>query len=114
MLLGRNVAAPEGELDLLARDGPALVVVEVKCGVAPATRDPEWRPADRVRVDAIAARLRAAGRIARRSGGAPRVDVVEVTLGGGAAVRVERFTGVGAARPFPWEEGRRPAMASTT
>lgn len=105
-VLGRNVGAAEGEIDVLARDGEALVAVEVKCGRFGGAAEPVWRPLDRVRVDSIAARCRAAARIAARVGAAAsRVDLVEVRLGERPPFRVEHFRGVAPARPFPWERG---------
>jgi len=104
VVLGRNVEAREGELDVVARDGDTVVVVEVKCGRASGVSDPAWRPVHRVRTGGVAARGVAAARIAARVGAtASRVDVVEVRLDGRARFRLERFGDVGAARPFPWE-----------
>ncbi|MEE2939191.1 MAG: YraN family protein, partial [Planctomycetota bacterium] len=63
-LLGRNLEAPEGELDLLALEGAELVVVEVKAGWCPAwaPEDSPWRPAARLRREPLARRARAAAR----------------------------------------------------
>ncbi|MEL6431135.1 MAG: YraN family protein [Planctomycetota bacterium] len=80
-VLGRNVRAPEGELDVVARDGEVLVVVEVKTSAADAGG--RWRPADHVRPRDVMRRARAARRIAE--GGRSRMDVVEVELAPGHA-----------------------------
>jgi len=78
-LLGRNIRAPEAELDIVGRDGDTLVVVEVKTGRMPRGCDWEtWRPARRITPLAVERRGRAARRIAR--GGRWRVDVVEVVV----------------------------------
>ncbi|MEM1449800.1 MAG: YraN family protein [Planctomycetota bacterium] len=82
-VVGRNVRAAEGELDLVAFDGAVLVVVEVKTGRVPAGRlgpGDRWRPADRVSWIDVRRRAAAARRMAR--GGAWRVDVVEVVTPG--------------------------------
>jgi putative endonuclease len=78
-LVGRNIRAPEAELDIVGRDGDTLVVVEVKTGRMPRGSDwATWRPARRITPLAIERRGRAARRIAR--GGRWRVDVVEVVV----------------------------------
>ncbi len=88
ILIGRNVAADEAELDIVAIDGHTLVVVEVKTGWCPAdtetSRWPQSRPADRVTKTGIARRLRAAGRLAQGAGlHRRRVDTMEVIAGRG-------------------------------
>ena len=105
-ILGRNVAAPEGELDLLAIEGDDVVVVEVKTGWRPAwaPENSRWRPALRLREVSTARRSRAAARLGRRMGRRARVDLVEVhALAGERRVRVTRWTDVG--RP----SGGRPS-----
>ncbi|MEM9801692.1 MAG: YraN family protein [Planctomycetota bacterium] len=76
-IVARNLRAPEGELDLVGRDGPTLVVVEVKTGrVYAPPGGTARRPAERVSRTDVQRRRRAAQRIAR--GGPFRFDVVEV------------------------------------
>jgi putative endonuclease len=73
-ILARRLRTPWAELDLVGREGATLVVVEVKTGRA----GPRFRPAMRVRAEALARLERAARGLAR---GAPwRVDVLEVRL----------------------------------
>lgn len=71
-ILGRNVAAGRGEVDLLAADTDGPFVVEVKSGVVSRNHHPRWNftehKADRVR---RAARLLGTG----------RVDLVTVVFG---------------------------------
>lgn len=100
-LIGRNVEAEEGELDLLALEGTDLVVVEVKTGWRPtwAREDSPWRPADRLGEDALARRSRAATRFGRRTGRRARVDLIEVhALAGERRVQVTRWSDVGRLR----------------
>lgn len=92
-VLGRNVRAPEGELDVVARDGDTLVVVEVKTSAA--RPDGRWRPADHVRPRDVVRRSRAARRIA--ANGRSRVDVVEVET----APRTAQAAGGSARRASP-------------
>ncbi len=97
-LLGRNLRAPEGELDLLALEGADLVVIEVKTGWSPASASESspWRPAGRLRKEALARRARAAARLGRRTGRRARVDLVEVrALAGEQRVEVTRWSDVG-------------------
>lgn len=88
ILIGRNVAADEAELDIVAIDGETLVVIEVKAGWCPAQSEPsKWRqgrPADRVTKTGVARRLRAAKRLAQGAGlQRRRIDVIEVIAGRG-------------------------------
>lgn len=81
-ILARNLVTPAGELDLLAEDGGALVLVEVK-----ATSKPAQAPAIE-RVDAAGRRrLAAIGAWLTRQpafrGRGFRVDLVAVTFGAG-------------------------------
>lgn len=78
-LLGRNLRTPWAEVDLLARDGPSLVVVEVKTTRGGA---PRVKGAQLARLERAARRL-AARRAFRTRAGAPcafRVDLALVTL----------------------------------
>lgn len=75
----RNLAAPEGELDVVAEDGPVTVVVEVKTGREPPGGWAEGlRPSDRLRSEGARRRQRAALRLA--GGGPARVDLVAVEV----------------------------------
>jgi putative endonuclease len=84
-LLVRNLRTPRGEIDLLALDGRALVVVEVKTSRTRAGRLLEARLGRRQRE-----RLVAAGRwLARRPSlrcYRPRVDLVTVSFVGRRSV----------------------------
>jgi putative endonuclease len=93
LLMGRNVAADEAELDIVAIDGETLVVIEVKAGWCPAgSETSKWskgRPGDRVTKTGIARRLRAAKRLAQGTGlYRQRVDVMEVIAGRGPVAEV--------------------------
>jgi len=74
-LLARRLDTRYGELDLVFRDGAALVVVEVKTGRA----GERFRPGQRLTRAVLERRWRAAEALAR--GGPHRVDLVEVALG---------------------------------
>ena len=74
VILARRLATRWAELDLVARDGTTLVVIEVKTG----RRGPRFRPAMRVRAEDLERLRRAARGLAR--GGTWRVDVLEVGL----------------------------------
>lgn len=96
-LIGRNLRAPEGELDLIALLDGALVVVEVKAGWSPArwAQRTSWRPAMRVRAEELSPRIKAARRIGGRTGRPGRVDVVEVwALQGERRARLRRWEDV--------------------
>ncbi|MFV1960108.1 MAG: YraN family protein [Planctomycetota bacterium] len=83
-ILGRNLRTPHGEVDLLAREGGALVVVEVKTRRLPAPGEPPLRR--RVLGASQRDRLRrAAAWLGRRAGSDPRRvrrDLVTVTFAG--------------------------------
>lgn len=81
-LLGRNLEAPEAELDVVAIDGPYLVVVEVKTGWFPEGRS-EHRPGDHFSEQGARRRAKAASRLAARDAMRPRVDLMEVLVGRG-------------------------------
>jgi putative endonuclease len=87
-LIGRNLSSDEAELDIVALDGDALVVIEVKSGWWPSTPSGprgHRRPGERVSEKALARRSHAARRLARKQGKATsRVDVLEVVAGRGA------------------------------
>jgi putative endonuclease len=95
-IVARNLRSRLGEIDLIARDGRALVFVEVKARRG-RSGDPPQAAVDR-RKQARLARL-AAGYLARvRAGDRPcRFDVVAVTLdaddAAGGAARIEHFAG---------------------
>lgn len=105
VMLGRNIRAPEAELDLVALDGDVLVVVEVKAGWWPADAPGDWiRPRDHVSPEAARVRRWVAKRIARDLGlsrgsavrSAGRFEIVEVGCGrrrrnlGSGGVVIER------------------------
>ncbi len=79
-LLGRNLETPEGEVDLLAREGGVLVVIEVKTRATQGP--PRVAHAQRQRLAAAARWLASRPRL-RTALGAPstfRVDYAFVTL----------------------------------
>jgi putative endonuclease len=92
-LLDRNWRCPHGELDIIARDGSDVVIVEVKtrrsCAFGP--------PAEAVTRDKLA-RLRrlAAAWLAQQELGfeGVRIDVVAIDVGPNGAARVEHLRGV--------------------
>jgi putative endonuclease len=95
-ILGRNLRSRLGELDILARDGPTLVFVEVKTRRAGAADPPQV--AVHARKQARLVRIALGYLAARRLGNQPcRFDVVAVTMGTappgptGAAPRVDYF-----------------------
>lgn len=81
-LVGRNLDAPEAELDVVAVDGPELVVVEVKTGWFPEGRV-KHRPGDHFSDSDSRRRARAASRLAKGDSLHPRVDLVEILVGRG-------------------------------
>lgn len=90
-IVARNVRSRLGEIDLVARDGPTLVFVEVKTRAAGAS-DPPQAAVD-ARKQARLARV-ALGYLARHPHGAQpcRFDVVAITLApSGSASRVDYF-----------------------
>jgi putative endonuclease len=97
-ILERNARTRYGELDIVARDGPALVFVEVKAGRAGSAFGPE-RPV--LAVDARKqrrVRKLAVAWMAERRGVRPysqiRFDAVGVTLDrGGRLVNIEHIEG---------------------
>lgn len=103
-ILARNLRTPRGEVDLLARDGPVLVIVEVKTRAAPRgratpadgrarTRPARVRRAQRRRL-VRAARWLARQPALRTARGAPcvfRIDLADVTFDAGRfSVRIRR------------------------
>lgn len=102
-LIGRNVNAPEAELDIVAIDGQSLVVVEVKAGWCPqepgGPRDgSRWdvhRPGARITKSGVVRRQRAARRMASGNGlQEARVDAVEVIAGRTALASIVHHRGV--------------------
>ena len=100
-IVGRRIATPAGEIDIVARAGEVLAAVEVKAGRARQMPDENgdvppgrWRPADRVDARRIARQSHAARWLAACAG-APeaRVDVVEVWVVG-LRTRVVHHTNV--------------------
>ena len=71
-IVGRNVAAGRGEIDLLATDADGPFVVEVKSGMASENHHPRWNFTDRK-----AERVLRAARLV----GIRRVDLVTVVFG---------------------------------
>lgn len=94
-LLARNARTRHGELDIVARDGDALVFVEVKAGRRNSAYGPE-RPALAVdrrkqqRIRRLAAAWLAEHRDAPRCR-AIRFDVVGVTFDGGSPTAIEHI-----------------------
>ena len=81
-LIGRNLEAPEAEIDILAADGADLVVIEVKTGWYPIGRLGH-RPGEHFSHSDLGRRRRAATRMANAEGMHPRVDLVEILAGRG-------------------------------
>jgi putative endonuclease len=77
-IVTRNWRCPEGEIDIIALDGPTLVIVEVKTRTSTAYGLPleavNWRKADRIR--GLAARY--VREEARR--GPVRFDVISILM----------------------------------
>jgi putative endonuclease len=94
-ILGRNVRSREGEIDIVAREGRALVFVEVKAGRRGAAFGPE-RPVLAVdarkqrRIRRLAAAWLAANR-GGRSYARIRFDAVGVTFEGSRPVEIEHI-----------------------
>lgn len=92
-VLERNVRLPEGEIDLVAREGEELVIVEVKTRIGDAETAPD--------VAVTAAKLERLGRLADAYAtrlGTPgqdwRVDVVAVVLArNGRIIRIDHLPG---------------------
>lgn len=91
----RNWRCSEGELDLVVRDGPALVFVEVKTRSSTAFGTPaeavDRRKAARIR--RLALRWMDEHRDALGPFASVRFDVVAVVRGRGTGVRVEHLRG---------------------
>jgi putative endonuclease len=85
VILARNLRSRLGEIDLLARDGPTLVFVEVKARRGAPGDPPEAAVDARKRIRLV--RLALGYLAARRLGERPcRFDVVGVSLGEGGRV----------------------------
>ena len=92
-VLARNWRCSDGEIDLVARDGDALVVCEVKTRTSTAF----GVPAEAVGVAKADRLRRLALRWLAESGAHPpeiRFDVVSVLVGGRGAARAEHLRGV--------------------
>ena len=92
-LLDRNWRCAEGELDIVALDGDALVVVEVKTR----TGDGFGHPAEAVTAAKLARLRRLAGQWLASHDVHPvgvRIDVLAVRVGGRGPARVEHLVGV--------------------
>ena len=91
-ILARNVTSPSGELDIVARDGRELVVVEVR------TRSAGWmqRGEESVGPKELVRLVREGSRYVNAAGwtGPWRIDIVSVTVRDGAEPEVERFEDV--------------------
>jgi putative endonuclease len=93
VVVDRNVRLPEGEIDLVAREGDELVFVEVKTRIGDAETAPD--------LAVTAAKLERLERLAEAyvtRAGSPdqswRVDVVAVVLGrDGRIVRIDHLAG---------------------
>lgn len=93
VLLDRNWRCGEGEIDLVLRDGPALVVCEVKTRSSLACGSPQ-EAVGAVKLDRL---VRLAERWREAHGVHPpevRVDVVAVLRGPRGAAQVEHVRGV--------------------
>ncbi|MBE7701725.1 YraN family protein [Oerskovia sp. Sa1BUA8] len=93
VVLDRNWRGTRGELDLVARDGDVLVVVEVKTRRGTAY----GHPAEAVTVDKLARLRRLTGEWITTHQVRPasvRIDVVAVTLPAAGAAHVEHLVGV--------------------
>ncbi len=97
-ILERNVSFRGGELDIVARDGNELVVVEVR------TRAPGWMQSaeESVGPRKIRRLVRTGTKYmdSRRWDGPWRIDVVAVTLSADEDARIERFEDVTAGGNF--------------
>lgn len=93
VVLARNWRSPRGELDIIARDGPALVFCEVKTrrGVSFGRPAEAVVPAKLTRIRALALEWLAASGLHPRQ---LRFDVVEVLAPPGGKVRVAHLRGV--------------------
>lgn len=91
-ILARNVTSSSGELDIVARDGRELVVVEVR------TRSEGWmqRGEESVGPRKLGRLVREGSRYVDNSGwtGPWRIDIVSVTVRDGVEPEVERFEDV--------------------
>lgn len=102
-------------MDLVALDGPELVVVEVKTGRSAlghaafeAATTPRWRPGHRFRREDLERTRRAAARIAARTSDRPwRVDLVELVLFASGQTRIYHHHDLTSPLPRP----RRPGEA---
>jgi putative endonuclease len=92
-VVDRNVRLPDGEIDLIARDGDELVFVEVKTRIG----DDETTPDDAVTAAKLARLDRLSEAYVARLGTpdvAWRVDVVAIVLGrDGRVVRLDHLQG---------------------
>lgn len=116
-ILGRRVATPAGEVDLVARLGGLLTAVEVKAGrtrrLPVDARDAcrPFRPAGRVDARRLAGQRRAARWLAACHGlDSARVDVVEVWVRGLRA-RTLHLVDVREPLPSPAPDGDRAGPA---
>jgi len=93
VLLDRNWRGPSGELDIVARDGEDLVVVEVKTRTGDGFGHPAEAvtPAKLARLRRLAGQWLAAHDVRVRG---VRIDVLAVRAGGRGAARVEHLVGV--------------------
>ncbi len=91
-VLARNWRGPSGEIDLVARDGDELVIVEVKTRRSMAFGDPlaAVGPAKLARLHRLALEWRAAAEVRARF----RVDVVGILLRSDGTVQLEHLRGV--------------------
>lgn len=92
-ILDRNWRGPSGELDIVARDGADLVVVEVKTRRGSSFGHPAEAvtPAKLARLRRLTGQWLAAHEVRPRS---VRVDVVAVLVPGRGAAQVEHLEGV--------------------
>ncbi|MFI1578785.1 YraN family protein [Embleya sp. NPDC055664] len=95
-VLARNWRCRDGEIDIVARDGPVLVVCEVKTRRAGGFEHPleAIGPVKAARLRVLAERWRAANPLAGPPGREVRIDLVAVVAAVRGAAGVEHVRGV--------------------
>lgn len=128
-LLGRRLATPRGEVDILGRDGDELVCVEVKSGrlprlprradapAGPIDGELRWRPGGRFDRGRLERQAAAARWLARRVAWAPsaaRVDLIEVLVRRGERARLVHRRGLWRTSLVRGRGGARSEPGGTT
>jgi putative endonuclease len=92
-VLDRNWRCPEGELDIVARDGPGLVICEVKTrsSIDYGTPVEAITPAKAARLQRLAFRWLSAHGIGHAS---VRIDVIGLVSEGGGRFSIDHMRGV--------------------